>query len=328
MEHVAHEAGDLCTAGQEVYGQALRAGRIHRQAAAAAPCLTEAGLLCADPEGGTGGPWLRPTAPAVGAARLLEDIERGIALRRSRAARLADAFEPFLHLAPEDRPDLAASQITVLQGVPRIRQAVRQALAAASREVLAIQPRDPGQPRLLPHDEPWRMAEFAARGGHIRTLARPRSEGAAPPGPAASGSGLPVEYEVRTLDDIPGCLLVFDRDVALLPAESGGEVAFEVRSPALVTYAATAFDVLWRMADPLYRPAPPRPPAQAFTPIQREIAKLLTEGFSDAEVAGRLELNVRTVRVHIAKLNSTLGGQSRAQLGFLIGRSGILEQSP
>ncbi|MFD3582751.1 hypothetical protein [Streptomyces sp. NPDC058683] len=35
---------------------------------------------------------------------------------------------------------------------------------------------------------------------------------------------------------------------------------------------------------------------------------------------------IRTARVHIAKLATTLGSDSRAQLGYLIGRSGILDQ--
>jgi hypothetical protein len=39
-------------------------------------------------------------------------------------------------------------------------------------------------------------------------------------------------------------------------------------------------------------------------------------------------LNVRTARAHIAKLATTLGSESRAQLGYLIGQSGILEPEP
>ncbi|MFD9909705.1 LuxR C-terminal-related transcriptional regulator [Streptomyces sp. NPDC059063] len=329
--HAPHEPGDLCDTGREVYARALQEGRIRRESAAAAPCLVESGLLCPerpDHAEQDGGAWLRPTAPVVGIARLLEDIERRVAQRRSRAARLADAFEPFLSLEPDRPPDLTAAGVTVLQGMPRIRHAVCQALASASREVLGIHPRDAFRPRLLPHDEPWRLAEFAARGGHIRALARPQEVGGELPALAHPVAGSLVECEVRTLDDIPECLLVFDRDVALFPAVATGEIAFEVRSPALVNYAVTAFDVLWRLADPLYRRHTPRLSAQAFPPVQRAIARLLTEGLSDSEVAGRLGMNVRTVRVHIAKLSSTLGGHSRAQLGYLIGRSGILEQNP
>ena len=37
-------------------------------------------------------------------------------------------------------------------------------------------------------------------------------------------------------------------------------------------------------------------------------------------------MNVRTCRAHIAKLAASLGSGSRAQLGFLIAQSGILEE--
>lgn len=37
-------------------------------------------------------------------------------------------------------------------------------------------------------------------------------------------------------------------------------------------------------------------------------------------------MNVRTCRAHVAKLAAALGSNSRAQLGYLIARSGILEE--
>lgn len=37
-------------------------------------------------------------------------------------------------------------------------------------------------------------------------------------------------------------------------------------------------------------------------------------------------MNVRTARVHIAGLAATLGSGGRAQLRYLIGKSGILDQ--
>lgn len=45
-------------------------------------------------------------------------------------------------------------------------------------------------------------------------------------------------------------------------------------------------------------------------------------------IAGRLGMNVRTTRVHIARLAAALGSESRARLGYLIGGSGIPEQAP
>ncbi|PZH00005.1 helix-turn-helix transcriptional regulator, partial [Streptomyces sp. NTH33] len=69
-----------------------------------------------------------------------------------------------------------------------------------------------------------------------------------------------------------------------------------------------------------------QPSTNGVTPRQRAIAALLVEGHTDTVIADRLGMNVRTAREHIAKLAATLGSASRAQLGYLIGRSGILDQ--
>ncbi|GHE76185.1 hypothetical protein GCM10018785_50570 [Streptomyces longispororuber] len=306
----------LCPPGRDFYARALREGRFPADAAPAA-CLLATGLLYADPDDPA---WLRPTAPAVALPRLLADIEGRVALHRGRAARLATAFEPFTRAEPV--PGTAtATDVTVLKGGPRIAAAVRLAVADARREILSIRPRG-SRPWPPPYDEPWRMAEFRARGGRLRTLTQPPRDGAAPARPGtASGAG----GETRALDALPPGLFVCDRTVAFIPAADGGRLAFEVRSPALVSYVATAFDILWRLAEPLSREAAPRLSGEAVPPVQREITRLLADGLTDREIAARMHMNVRTVRVHIARVAHTLGSTSRTQLGFLISRSGILE---
>ncbi len=70
------------------------------------------------------------------------------------------------------------------------------------------------------------------------------------------------------------------------------------------------------------------PTLNGITPRRRAIASLLVEGHTDAVIGDRLGMNVRTARVHIAELAATPGSESRAQLGYLIGQSGILDQEP
>ncbi len=77
---------------------------------------------------------------------------------------------------------------------------------------------------------------------------------------------------------------------------------------------------------PLTAGAPYETAPDGITDIQHSIAKLLVEGHVDEAIARRLGMNVRTCRAHIAKLASALGSGSRAQLGYLIAQSGILEQ--
>ncbi len=83
---------------------------------------------------------------------------------------------------------------------------------------------------------------------------------------------------------------------------------------------------LWSRAVPLSAGAPYETAPDGITDIQHSIAKLLIEGHVDEAIARRLGMNVRTCRAHIAKLATALGSGSRAQLGFLIAQSGILDQ--
>ncbi|MEY9993036.1 DNA-binding CsgD family transcriptional regulator [Streptomyces sp. V4I8] len=82
----------------------------------------------------------------------------------------------------------------------------------------------------------------------------------------------------------------------------------------------------WSERPGMYPQAVQQPTLNGVTPRRRAIAGLLIEGHTDASMADRLGMNVRTVRVHIAKLAATPGSESRAQLGYLIGQSGILDR--
>ncbi|WP_193782832.1 helix-turn-helix transcriptional regulator, partial [Streptomyces sp. E5N91] len=116
-----------------------------------------------------------------------------------------------------------------------------------------------------------------------------------------------------------------DRTVAFIPANTDRTMALELRHPALISYLVTVFERLWRLAIPLTAPLPDTG-IEGISHREQSIAALLAEGHQDAVIAERLGMNVRTARVHIAKLAATLGSESRAQLGYLIGRSGILDQ--
>lgn len=134
------------------------------------------------------------------------------------------------------------------------------------------------------------------------------------------------DVEARTLDEVTQRLLIIDHTVAFIPANKDRTLALEVRNPALITFFVTTFERLSRLAIPMYPKAARQPTLNGITSRQHAIASLLIEGHTDTAIAERLGMNVRTTRVHIAKLAETLGSESRAQLGYLIGQSGILEQ--
>ncbi|MGW1623653.1 helix-turn-helix transcriptional regulator [Streptomyces sp. NPDC002172] len=323
MTHCEHGVEELCPAGAKLYERALRTGHISAEDTAEAPCLTDFGLLhpALDDLGR-----LEPVAPAAALHRLLRSSAARIADERRREERLLAQFEPLLR-AGEPGPDGETPTLRLHSGTNPINQAITDAMAEAGREVLCIQSHAGlTGPRARAAVAAARERDQAIldRGARIRALYQHTLRHV----PAVYGGfeQLRGDIEVRGLDELPDRLIVIDREVAFLPADGDGALALEARHPALIKYFVTIFDRLWRLASPLYPVLEHRPTVNGITPRQQAIAALLVEGHTDAVVAERLGMNIRTARVHIAKLAATLGSESRAQLGYLISHSGILDQ--
>ncbi|MFE0174673.1 LuxR C-terminal-related transcriptional regulator [Streptomyces sp. NPDC059002] len=321
--HIPHDVEELCAAGTAVYARALREGHVLSSDAEQAPCLINFGLLHPDLHDVQ---QLRPTAPAVALPRLLRTIEDRISHHRLREERLAASFESFLALDSKSLPR-EPSVITVLEGLPRIHSAIDQAVAKTTQEVLIIQPGGARSPEQMAESLP-RAQEILSRGGRMRTLYQHTTRHSMP---VLGHYGLlQGDVEARTLDELTERLFIFDRTTAFVPVSDDLDhlVALELRYAPLVEYFATTFWRLWNLATPMFPDIAPQPVKNGITTRQHAIATLLTEGLTDTEIASRLGMNVRTARVHIAKLAATLGSHSRAQLGYLIGQSGILDHKP
>ncbi|MEU5532169.1 helix-turn-helix transcriptional regulator [Streptomyces sp. NPDC020362] len=322
--HPEHGTQGVCPAGSELYEHALREGWISSAEAAAAPCLLEFGLLQPTVEDMNR---LEPVAAAVALHDLLRRSAEHIADERRREAHVAKTFEPLLR-ASAGLAGTAGEEptIRVHGGIDRINQAVSLALADASAESLTIQPHV-SHTQIHPDLHARAMERDQAlldRGGRIRALYQHTLRHA--PTVHSRYEQLHGDVEARTLDEVTERLLVFDRTVAFIPASEDRTLALEIRHPAIVGHLATVFDRLWRLATPMYPEAVHKPSLDGVTPRQRAIAALLVEGHTDSAIADRLGMNVRTARVHIARLAATLGSGSRAQLGYLIGESGILKK--
>ncbi|WP_328692968.1 helix-turn-helix transcriptional regulator [Streptomyces phaeochromogenes] len=315
----AHGAEELCEAGMSIYARALREGSVRGVDGEAAPCLLDLGLLHPDVDDEKR---LVPTAPAVALPRLLRAFDERIAEERRRETRLADSFESLMRIDGRNTAPAEPTGITVLNGLERINTAITEAMADASTELLTVQPGGARPLKALAIALPRDQA-LLDRGCRMRTLYQHTTRHSLPV--LAHYERLRGAVEVRTLNEITERLVVVDRTVAFIPAKRDRTIALELRHPALVDYLVTVFDRLWSLATPMHPKAVHRPSLNGVTPRQHAIAALLVEGHTDAAIADRLGLNIRTARVHIAKLAATLGSESRAQLGYLIGRSGILE---
>ncbi|MCX4915972.1 MULTISPECIES: helix-turn-helix transcriptional regulator [unclassified Streptomyces] len=314
-----HPVTELCDEGARLYTSALSTGRIARAEATAAPCLLEFALLRPDPDDSN---WLRPVPPSVALTQRLHPIEREIQERRRRTIELTESFEPFMMVSAMAPAPTHA--ITVLEGIDRINAALDIATSECHTEMLTIQPGGRRSEHIL-NQALERDRPLTDRGVRIRTLYQHTvrySQGtAAYMDRIASG-----KIEIRTLEELIERLIICDGTVAFIPASDDNQFALELRHPGLVRYLTRVFEQLWRRATPLREEVTYESTPDGITGVQRSIAKLLIEGHVDEAIARRLGMNVRTCRAHIAKLAASLGSGSRAQLGFLIAQSGILEQ--
>ncbi|MFE7424979.1 helix-turn-helix transcriptional regulator [Streptomyces sp. NPDC014735] len=316
-----HGITELCEPGVRLYASALRSGRIARSEVEPAPCLMDFALLHPDPDDAD---WLRPVPPSAALAKHLHPIEREILERRRHSVLLTESFEPFMDISAQDPPTTHA--ITVLEGVNRINAALDLATAECRSEVLTVQPGG-GRSEDRLSEALERGLSVVDRGVSIRTLYQHTVRHS--PGTLAYAERMADDnVEIRTLEELIERLIVFDRTVAFIPAQDDRQVALELRHPGLVEYLVKVFEQLWTRAAPLLEEVKYDPTPKGISGVQRSIAQLLVEGHVDDSIARRLGMNVRTCRAHVAKLSAVLGSNSRAQLGYLIARSGILEQVP
>ncbi|MYW68741.1 LuxR family transcriptional regulator [Streptomyces sp. SID8379] len=315
-ERHAHGVERLCDAGNRVYGEALRSGRLLREAAEEAPCLLELALLYADPRDPG---WLVPVPPQQAMAGALRATYEAVAEGHRRMGATIEALSRYAELDTRSGPDSGVAR--VVEGKSRIQEAVDEASAVCVGTIRTIQPGGIRSEMDL-SESARRLVELRERGVGMRTLYTHV---------ARHGLGL-YEYldmvgdvvEVRTLDEVPERLMAFDTTVAYIPGNADRSLALEIRHPALVSYLVTAFDRLWRLAMPMAQRLPGAD-AAGITHRGRAIAALLAEGHTDAVVAERLGMNVRTCRAHIARLAETLGASNRTQLGVRIAQSGLAE---
>ncbi|MEE1737899.1 helix-turn-helix transcriptional regulator [Streptomyces sp. BE147] len=313
-----HSVTALCEEGIRLYASALSVGKIARSEVGSAPCLLEFALLHPDPADDA---WLRPVPPSAALTQRLYPIEREIQARRQLSVELSDTFEPFMAISAQTPTTHA---ITVLEGKDRINASIELAMAECRSEVLTIQPgggRSEGTLNIAVE----RGNMLTERGVGMRSLYQHtirHSHGTLTYADRMTAG----KVEIRTLEELIERLMIFDHTVAFIPATDDRRVALELRHPGLVQYLVKVFEQLWNQAAPLREEVKYEPTPKGISGVQRSIAQLLVEGHVDDSIARRLGMNVRTCRAHVAKLSTALGSSSRAQLGYLIARSGILDQ--
>ncbi|MEU3609023.1 LuxR C-terminal-related transcriptional regulator [Streptomyces sp. NPDC035033] len=131
--------------------------------------------------------------------------------------------------------------------------------------------------------------------------------------------------EVRTGDELPDRIVIFDRETAFLPSRAAQGGAVVVREPSTVDFLHRAVEQSWSTAVSYEaRTATADRYGNAGDELKRAIIHLLAAGAKDEHIARRLSISVRTCRRHIAEIMLEMRASSRFQAGVNVLRSGLL----
>ncbi|MFG2338925.1 helix-turn-helix transcriptional regulator [Streptomyces yangpuensis] len=315
-----HVGGELCKQGLEYYLNAVRTGHADRSSAPA--CLLRLQLL--QPVPGTEQS-LTPIRPSSALAMLVRPVEEEIHQRQAITQELQRALDPIEALyQAQQRP---TTDLVMLEGLPAINAAINDATKRCAVELLTAQPGG-GRSSTVLSEALQRSRDLLARGVRLRTLYQHTVRY----NPATMDyiqqiTDAGASAQVRTLDELFERLIIFDRDVAFIPARSDRQSALEVRNPALIAFLVDVYERAWQRATPLTAGSRSREEPSVIPGIRRTICQLLISGYVDEAIARRVGMSVRTCRAHIAKIAEQLGSTNRAQLGYLLATSDLLGES-
>jgi sugar-specific transcriptional regulator TrmB/DNA-binding CsgD family transcriptional regulator len=135
--------------------------------------------------------------------------------------------------------------------------------------------------------------------------------------------------QIRTVAILPLRLLVFDRNIAVIPLnprQSEVGVAI-VQGNGPVAAMCALFDKIWESAAP-YGETPSRETGLSLTELEFTVARLLAHGDTDATISRKLGVSPRTAGRIASELMAKVGAKSRFQAGVRIGELGWHRTSP
>ncbi|MGW7539671.1 LuxR C-terminal-related transcriptional regulator [Streptomyces sp. NPDC054770] len=269
------------------------------------------------------GPWWRTVHPHMAAAHMASAESRlrrqlfELNTRRDSLTALASAYP-----AGAQRENQPSEAIEVVDSLDDVITLIEQASAECTQEMITCQPGG-GRPPAELEQAVDRDTALLARGVRMRTLYQHSARRHAPT-QAYVDRITPVGAQVRTMTDLFGRLIAFDRRIAFVPHHQRRGAAVVLRSPAAVAYLCEAFDRAWDHATPFCGAERTK---VAVDDLRQGILRLLSKGLKDEVIARRLGISLRTCRKHIADLFQELDAESRFQAGYLAATRDLLRET-
>jgi DNA-binding CsgD family transcriptional regulator len=266
-----------------------------------------------------------PSSPDSAVAELVDPIESEAQALKHRAETLRTKLLPLRPLYFESRQSRNRREaIDIIESIDQVRLMLSEMARNCTVEVFSAHPRIFSQQAIevaLPND-----LNLVKRGVRMRSLFQhpvrvntPMREMLAQLGHAGA--------EIRTCDEIPDRSIIFDREIAVIPAQCGSGGAVVIREPATVDFIYRRLELSWSSAVPYDSdPAGSLGYGRAGEDLKRSIIHMLAAGAKDEMIARRLSLSLRTCRRHIAEIMEDLNASSRFQAGVLTARNGLLDE--
>ncbi|MDN3263082.1 hypothetical protein QWJ26_25375 [Streptomyces sp. CSDS2] len=130
-----------------------------------------------------------------------------------------------------------------------------------------------------------------------------------PGGAEAAERSLADGVDVRVVDQVPMKLVVTDRDIAMVPIDTGDRTTMLLHGP-LAALTLALFETVWQRARPYHRNG------QGLDPLDTRLLHLMLAGLTDEAVAHQVELSTRSVQRRIRALMDRAGVTTRIQRGW------------
>ncbi|MEU1779369.1 LuxR C-terminal-related transcriptional regulator [Streptomyces abikoensis] len=268
---------------------------------------------------------LRPISPEVGLSSLLARQEAELQEYQQRVATNRLMMAQIIAEYRETQESRGNPEAEFLEGADAIRNRVLELSHNCRSEVLVF-----AAGGALTSTPVWASEEtdreMLARGVDVRCLCMASMLG----NPAAAHHAralVDAGGQVRSIAVLPLSMVVYDGQVAVLPADVDGELnrAQVLRGRGPVAVLSAFFERLWEEAAPLgdHRGRD----ESGLTGQERAVLTLLLKGHTDEAVARSLGVSVRTGRRITANLMNRLGARSRFQAGALAVESGWITVS-
>ncbi|WP_156725408.1 helix-turn-helix transcriptional regulator [Streptomyces apocyni] len=261
--------------------------------------------------------------PGVALGPLLTQQRHELEKAELAAALLADDYR-----AQASEPGVR-DLVEVVTGAGAVGRRFLQLRLGATQEVCALVTGKPDVVSGMDHDA---GPESTDRGVDYRVVVE-RDVLLLPTGRGELSAALGRNERIRTVDRVPTKLVIADRSLAMVPLtpRDAEPAALVVRASGLLESLTGLFDAVWREALPLRlsgggEPVEERPDGPDATDL--EILSLLLAGLTDASVAKRLELGLRTVQRRVKRLMELADVTTRLQLGWHAYERGWVAREP